>query len=469
MSLVLLIAHDYVRRAMAGPAIRALELARQVHQGGHQVRLAVPISTDIEGEPFDIVAYDPQVQATLRDAAAGCDVVVLQGWVLENNPFLLESGAAIVVDLYDPFHLEFLASVSLDPEPGKFPPWPEVLGTLVEQIRVGDFFLCASERQRDLWTGALSVLNRINLATYEQDPTLRSLVDVVPFGIPEEPPQHRAPAMRGVIPGIGNDDVVALWGGGIYNWFDPLTLIEAVVRAVPRAPHLRLVFLSSSHPNPDVPAMEMLRRARALAKERGLTGRHVFFNESWVDYDRRADWLLEADFGVSTHLDHLETRFSFRTRILDYFWAGLPILCTAGDTLSDLIERENLGFTVPALDVDGMATALLKLATDAGGREARAQRVREAAQQLTWERAAAPLVRFCDHPHRAADRAALEPGTAPPVPLRGDADRRRRAKPPAAPSPGQRLGRLARRSAEVAGTEGPAGLVRAARRKLSRG
>ena len=40
-----------------------------------------------------------------------------------------------------------------------------------------------------------------------------------------------------------------------------------------------------------------------------------------MPYDERADYLLDADVGVSTHFPHIETEFSFRTRILDYLWA----------------------------------------------------------------------------------------------------------------------------------------------------
>src|SRR5664280_3299763 len=45
-------------------------------------------------------------------------------------------------------------------------------------------------------------------------------------------------------------------------------------------------------------------------------------------YTERSDHLLDADVGVSTHFDHVETEFSFRTRILDYLWTGLPIVAT---------------------------------------------------------------------------------------------------------------------------------------------
>ena len=88
--------------------------------------------------------------------------------------------------------------------------------------------------------------------------------------------------------------------------------------------------------------MEMNARARALADDLGLTGTHVFFHE-WIDYDERQNFLLEADIGVSTHFDHVETAFSFRTRVLDYLWAGLPTVVTEGDVLAELITEHGRG------------------------------------------------------------------------------------------------------------------------------
>ena len=82
--------------------------------------------------------------------------------------------------------------------------------------------------------------------------------------------------------------------------------------------------------------MRMATEARALADGLGLAGTHVFFNEGWVDYESRQDYLLEADIGVSAHIDHLEASLSFRARILDYLWAGLPVVATRGDVLADL-------------------------------------------------------------------------------------------------------------------------------------
>ncbi len=90
----------------------------------------------------------------------------------------------------------------------------------------------------------------------------------------------------------------------------------------------------------------MAVRARELADSLGLTGRHVFFNEKWVPYNDRQNFLLDADVGVSTHFEHIETTFSFRTRILDYLWTHLPIVTTRGDGFGDLVIAEGLGVAV---------------------------------------------------------------------------------------------------------------------------
>ena len=135
------------------------------------------------------------------------------------------------------------------------------------------------------------------------------------------------------MPGIGADDKILLWPGGIWNWFDPLTVIRAVHELSRRRDDVRLYFLGVKHPNPEVPDMAMAAEAVALADELGLRDRVVFFNFGWVPYAERGRYLLDADVAVSAHFDDIETRFAFRTRLLDCLWAGLPVVTTRGDTL----------------------------------------------------------------------------------------------------------------------------------------
>jgi glycosyltransferase involved in cell wall biosynthesis len=279
---------------------------------------------------------------------------------------------------------------------------------LAEQLRDGDFFLCASERQRDYWLGALSALHRVNPTTYDDDSSLRSLIDVVAFGIPDQPPQRRGPGLRGAVPGIGADDYVLLWGGGLWNWFDPLSLLRAVAVAAERVPNLRLYFMAAPHPNPAVGEMDVAARTRALAEELGLAGTHVFFNERWIDYQDRTGHLLDADVGVSTHADHVETRYAFRTRLLDCIWAGLPVICTSGETLGDMIAARGMGITVPPGSIEELAQAIVELAEPARRASASAA-MASAAPEFHWSRVIEPLLRFCREPRLAADRRQPPP------------------------------------------------------------
>ena len=135
----------------------------------------------------------------------------------------------------------------------------------------------------------------------------------------------------------------------------------------------------------------------------GLTGRVVFFND-WVPYQERGAYLLEADLGVSLHFAHVETRFSFRTRLLDYLWAGLPMVVTQGDTISEWVQQHNLGRVVQPGDVDSVRDALLEmldLPTFRAQAEARFAPLRD---ELRWANVVEPLAGFCAQPHFSADR-----------------------------------------------------------------
>jgi hypothetical protein len=76
--------------------------------------------------------------------------------------------------------------------------------------------------------------------------------------------------------------------------------------------------------------MEIVRTSRELEAELGILDGSVFFNDSWVDFDNRQNYLLEANLGTSTHHSHIETAFSFRTRILDYLVGKLADGCYRG-------------------------------------------------------------------------------------------------------------------------------------------
>lgn len=152
--------------------------------------------------------------------------------------------------------------------------------------------------------------------------------------------------------------------------------------------------------------MGAVKDAMAVAREIGALDTSVIFNEDWVPYDERGSYLVEADAGVSTHHAHLETEFAFRTRILDYLWAGLPMVVTDGDSFADLVEREHLGIVVPAGDESALEAALERALYDTKFAAATRARVQAIAATFTWEHTLLPLRDFVREPYRAADVVA---------------------------------------------------------------
>jgi hypothetical protein len=261
---------------------------------------------------------------------------------------------------------------------------------------LGDFFLCASERQRDFWLGALTTLGRVNHDTYDGG-TLKRLIDIVPFGLPATPPHAGEPVLKGVQPGIASGDRVILWGGGLWDWLDPLTPIMAMRQVREHDPAVHLVFFKSDRYH-----SAMFDQTRQLATDLELLGHQVHFAE-WLPVEKWRSCLLEADIGLSFHAANIETRYAFRTRLLDYFWAGLPIVTAKGDVLSDQVVAHGLGYAVEPGDAEALSKALIALLDEPQARSRRQEAFREVSEQFRWERITEPLVRYCRQPWHAGD------------------------------------------------------------------
>lgn len=391
---VLIISHDVVGERMAGPGIRYFHLARLIAREFNSV-LAVPGEFALSAD-FPVITYVSGEDEHLQKAVQGARAVLIPAVYVNQIPTLKDTQVPVIVDGYDPFIAEtlYLGGDISGLQTG-----------LTQAYLLGDFFLCASERQRDWWLGLLEAHGRINSHTFCEDPSLRRLVDVVPFGLPEWMPRTTKPFMKGVWPGIGPEDKVILWGGGLWPWLDPLTAIQAAARIWQQRQDVRLVFPGIRHPNPGMANIPThTEAARELAKEFGLLDKGVFFGE-WVPQSNWPDVLLESDLALTLHLDTLEARLAFRSRVLDYIWAGLPIIATQGDATSDLVERYGLGVVVGYQDEDQVARAILELL--GMPKAVWGERFERARRDLTWERAARPLLEFCRHPRRAPDKVAL--------------------------------------------------------------
>jgi len=403
-SRLLIITHETIGTRMAGPGIRAWEMARALSEQ-FDVTLAAPGEPERSHPGLRVVGYETEnpYYPSLDPCINNADVVLAMGSLFARIPRLRDLNKPAIVDLYDPFELEKLAQSPIVEEQYHLDIDVESVAHLRLEGTIGDFFICASERQRDFWLGTLLAAGRVNAVTHAQDPTLRQLIDVVPFGIPSEPPQKRRDVLKGVHPGIGPEDKVLLWNGGLWQWFDPLTLLDALVKVLRVRDDVKLFFAAGRHFDLEtVPEMPIYAQTVERCRELNLLDRHVFFGD-WIPYDERGAYLLEADLGVSVHRPNLESRFASRTRLLDCVWAGLPVISTAGDPLSDMIASQGLGRAVPPERSDLLAEVILSMLADDGLRDRVAESGGAVRAELTWTRVVEPIAAFLERAAFAPD------------------------------------------------------------------
>jgi glycosyltransferase involved in cell wall biosynthesis len=415
-SKTLLVSHDVMGEKMAGPGIRYYHLSRILSRYTDLTLAILPqneralANLQARLPEASVITYRRRDWASLEAVARQADVVILSPYTACEIQQFSSLDCAQVMDGYDPLLIEWLTTLPVGDIEVQTAHWSDRMVALFFQYLRTDFFMCASERQRYWWLGQLEVAGRINPHTFQSDPSLRNLIDVVAYGLPEAAPQHTRPMVKGVWPGIGPDDVVLVWGGGLWPWLDPLTAVQAIAQLHTDYPQLKLIFPGTIHPNPDVQEMPVHNtNIYAYTEAQGLLNTAVFFGE-WVAYEDWPSVLLESDIALSLHHETIETQLAFRSRMLEYIWAGVPMIATTGDATSEIVTQYGLGQVVDYGDVTGVVAAIRQMVN--GNKSYYQTSLAAARRELTWENMARPLIQFCQNPQRAADHP-LSPAGVP--------------------------------------------------------
>ena len=371
---ILFVCNDFIGSSMAGPGIRYWEMAHALERKGHE---AVILSRHFEnGFSKGRLTFAGRASFfNLVTRIWHADIVVQAGRPM---PILLSLlfRRKLIFDQYDPVVFEFLERRTVS-FAGRFGNSIMLLLWALRQrivLQFGDGFLVANEKQKDLLIGQLTIAGQV---------TKLGSITVLPFGLPDSQPVKTRPVLRGTK--IKETDFLLVWGGGIWDWFDPLTLLRALAKIKTKRDDIKVYFPGLRPPSPDSRKMAVVEDFLAEARRLGLLESTVFVNAEWTPYEQRADYLLEADAGVSLHKDSLETRFAFRTRMLDYIWAGLPIIASKGDSWADLIEQRGLGLTADSGDVDAVVSAVIKMADDRVFRGRCREQARAVAGEYVWD------------------------------------------------------------------------------------
>jgi len=387
---------------MAGPGIRAWEIARAVAVHGFAVTLATPYPELPGPDGLQVVGFSWDDPLSLEQWIQKADVVMAIGPLLSRIVHWLGRPIEqpVIADLYDISQIE---QALIFAHSGSY--FPMLVDILIEEALVylshGDFFICGTERQRDFWLGALWMAGRLNASTLSVDP--EHWVARVPMGIPDDPPEWNGPVLKGVVPGIGLQDKVVLWMGGLWEWTDPLTLAAALEQVLACRQDVRWVFGALHHYDERVvPQMSKAARFLERCQDADWLGRYVFFLD-WIPYAQRGAYLLEADVGIGLYDQPFESRYAIRARTLDYLWASLPCVLSAGDEMADLLGAHGLATIVPPGDPYAVADALLRWLDSAPSRSELDRQVLPLRTMLRWSAVVGPIVEFLKQPRLVPD------------------------------------------------------------------
>jgi glycosyltransferase involved in cell wall biosynthesis len=363
---VLVQAAGELGQRLVGPEIRALEFAKALSTH-YEVTIAAKRSDDGERDGIRVVPSSRRIM--IRELARHDAIVssCLPPYILALAPL---HGAVTIADLYDPHEQEL---ATLDDGRRRDRELRARFAIQALHLRSADVVVCASRRQRlELIRAATSVSADARLP----DPA------VLPFGIPDPPPESSRRPLRARFPQIADTDKLILWWGSVWRWLDAETVVRALAQIACVRNDVKLVITAGRPPDRKAERLfDATDEVRALASELGVLDRSVFFFDEWIPYEARHEYLADANLGVTLHHHAEEARLAARARYMDYLWAGLPCVLGRGDEMAESFGDAGFATLLEQPDADSVARAVLELIADSGG----LGRAREAGRALAVE------------------------------------------------------------------------------------
>jgi glycosyltransferase involved in cell wall biosynthesis len=353
---VLLHTPDVVGDRMAGPGIRAWHLAAEL--GKHVPTRLIARS---EGSAPSDVTLIEHGSAEAREALREASVLIGQparGFRKKRRE------QRIVYDLFDPTVLELRELYGNAPSLRQRVHLAAEWWRLAEALMRADLLICAARKQREL---------------YEKLQSGDAPWIEVPFGV--DPGESRVCEKP--------KDNIVVWGGGVWEWLDPATAVDAILRVNESGLRAKLLFLGRARPNRNLIDRRRDDRFDALLA-RG--GEHVSANAEWIPYRERLSWLRAGKIAIMLHRRTAEADYSIRTRLFDAIAAGVPVVASAGGFAAELVQQEGLGIVVPPEDTGAAAEAIRRLLSDDEIYSASVRNLERIRPRFAWEVVTRPLL-----------------------------------------------------------------------------
>lgn len=238
-------------------------------------------------------------------------------------------GHDLIVDLYTPIFLEKNVSLST---------WNPIdwltkyknKKSVKKIISAGKYFFVANKRQKEYWK---EITRSLHI------PIKENRIYIIPTG---------APPLK--IPEFKNKKVI-LWFGGIYPWMNPQPLVKALSQIIKKDRKWKLRFLGGFHPKTGYgdTYKKVVEDAQKYLPKRNL---------EIIPWQQNADlpkYLNDVAFAVHLPRKSPEDYFAHRVRLLTLLNAGIPIITSGTDLISDLIAEYKTGLKI---DMDDLTSVL---------------------------------------------------------------------------------------------------------------
>lgn len=249
-------------------------------------------------------------------------------FALQNN-----KKTKIIIDLYNPLLIE---KSTYNSDQVRL---QEIKEAILKIISSGDFFICANNRQFNLYLGMLISLGKI-INFSPKDIPLCIIPTILPL---------RNLSAHALI----RKKFDFLFFGGFYPWFDEKKAIMFTKQAIAKGANI--TFLGIKNPftkgifnkEPDDISREFANSSRVHIKE-------------WMDYKELQAEIPKYRLAVNFVKSTMEDFFANRTRLLSLLQAGIPVITSGRDEISEEIIKTGAGFYEGNM-INNMAEILKKV------------------------------------------------------------------------------------------------------------
>ncbi|MEU5212380.1 hypothetical protein [Streptomyces sp. NPDC020742] len=252
------------------------------------------------------------------------------------------------------------------------------LGTYRRLLQVTHHFLCRSQVERAALLSTLCAFGRTTPDDIARSATLDHLISTLPVGF-----SRRSLESADATAPVHMADF--LWTGGIWAFFEPLMLVEAMAILRDRGVEASAAFLHAAPTEDTRSAIAVVRRAID-----GLElGDRVHLHTQPLALSQRDQYVKAAQAYVCIAKPGAENETGTRLRLRDTLLHGIPTIIDPHGISGDLVARENLGVVLHQPSAKSLADALEQVKSGAVGRPARRM-------ERLYENSMAPFMTWLD-------------------------------------------------------------------------